>query len=317
MYDIIVKDKNMQTNQTTTIQNIFRVILGLLMLMAGIGHLTFQRAEFQAQVPNWIPLSKDVVVILSGVVEILLGASMAFGAKQRINAGLALAAFYILIFPGNIAQYLNHTDAFGLDTDQKRLIRLFFQPVLVLWALWSTGALRYLMVQFSGAATVAKHFYDLQAEDIKGRTTPMDTYRGNVVMVVNTASKCGLTPQFEGLEALYKQYRSEGLVILGFPCNQFAGQEPGSADDIQEFCQLNYGVSFPMFAKVDVNGAGTHPVFAYLKAKLGGVLGSAVKWNFTKFVLDKNGNPVKRFGPTTKPEDMEATIKSLLQHDNR
>lgn len=305
----------MKMQSTSTVQNIFRIILGLLMILAGIGHLTFQRAEFQAQVPNWIPLGKDAVVILSGVVEILLGVGMAFWSRQRVNVGLALAAFYILIFPGNIAQYLNGIDAFGLDTDQKRLIRLFFQPVLVLWALWSTGALRWLIERAAGKEGVARHFYDLQAEDIKGRTTPMETYRDKVVVVVNTASKCGLTPQFEGLETLYKQYRSEGLVILGFPCNQFAGQEPGSAEDIQEFCQLNYGVSFPMFTKVDVNGSNTHPIFAYLKAKLGGFMGSTIKWNFTKFILDKHGNPVKRFSPTTKPEEMEATIKTLLQHD--
>lgn len=129
----------METKSTTT-QTIFRIVLGLLMLLAGIGHLTFQRAEFQAQVPNWIPLGKDLVVILSGIVEISLGAGMVFLKKQRVWVGTALAIFYVLIFPGNIAQYLNGTDAFGLDTDQARLVRLFFQPVLVVWALWSTGA---------------------------------------------------------------------------------------------------------------------------------------------------------------------------------
>ncbi|MCX2745532.1 hypothetical protein OO013_16750 [Mangrovivirga sp. M17] len=129
---------------TSTTQKVFRILLGLFMIFAAIGHLTFDRAEFQAQVPNWIPLSKDLVVILSGIVELLLGLSMIFLKKYRIEAGIALAIFYILIFPGNIAQYVNGTDAFGLDTDRKRLIRLFFQPVLILWALWSTGAWKYL-----------------------------------------------------------------------------------------------------------------------------------------------------------------------------
>ncbi|MEO5683900.1 MAG: hypothetical protein ABIQ88_14745 [Chitinophagaceae bacterium] len=129
---------------TSTTQHIFRILLGLFMVMAAIGHLTFQRSTFQAQVPDWIPLGKDLVVILSGIVELLLGLSMIFWKKQRVCVGTALALFYVLIFPGNIAQYVNHTSAFGLNTDNARLARLFFQPVLVLWALWSTGALKYL-----------------------------------------------------------------------------------------------------------------------------------------------------------------------------
>jgi uncharacterized membrane protein len=132
-----------QTVQTTKLQNFLRIVLGAFMVIAAIGHATYQRSEFQAQVPNWIPLSKDLVVILSGVVELGLGLSMIFWKRQRIRVGIALAIFYVLIFPGNIAQYLNHTNAFGLDTDQARLVRLFFQPVLILWALWSTGALKY------------------------------------------------------------------------------------------------------------------------------------------------------------------------------
>jgi uncharacterized membrane protein len=129
---------------TTMLQKILRIILGAFMVFAAIGHLTTQRAEFQAQVPNWIPLSKDLVVILSGFVELILGLAMIFWKKERIRVGIALAIFYVLIFPGNIAQYLNGTNAFGLDTDRARLIRLFFQPVLILWALWSTGALKAL-----------------------------------------------------------------------------------------------------------------------------------------------------------------------------
>ena len=135
----------MNTIKTTTVQNVFRIVLGLFMVLAAIGHMTFQRQEFQAQVPDWVPMSKDLVVILSGVVELLLGLGMVFWSKQKVNVGLALAVFYILIFPGNIAQYINGTNAFGLDTDQARLIRLFFQPVLVMWALWSSGALAYLL----------------------------------------------------------------------------------------------------------------------------------------------------------------------------
>jgi uncharacterized membrane protein len=129
----------MDTSNTTTFQKTIRIIMGLFMVFAGIGHLTLNRAEFQAQVPNWIPLAKDIVVILSGIVEISLGLAMLFWKDQRIKVGIVLATFYVLIFPGNIAQYLNHTDAFGLNTDQARLIRLFFQPVLIFAALWSTG----------------------------------------------------------------------------------------------------------------------------------------------------------------------------------
>lgn len=132
------------TVQTTRLQNFLRIVLGAFMIMASIGHLTFQRSEFQAQVPDWIPLSKDLVVILSGIIELGFGLSIIFWKGQRIRVGIALAIFYVLIFPGNINQYLNHINAFGLDTDKARLIRLFFQPVLVLWALWSTGALKYI-----------------------------------------------------------------------------------------------------------------------------------------------------------------------------
>ena len=155
-------------------------------------------------------------------------------------------------------------------------------------------------------------FYDLEANLLNGQTKSMADYTGKTVMVVNTASKCGLTPQYEGLENLYQKYKDDGLVILGFPCNQFGNQEPGDANDIEEFCQVNYGVSFPIFEKIEVNGRNTHPVFKYLKSKLGGLLGSSIKWNFTKFVVDKNGKPVKRFAPTTKSEAMEDYIKKML-----
>lgn len=139
----------MQDKQNSIIQHVFRIILGIFMCLAAIGHLTFQRAEFQAQVPGWIPINKDLVVILSGIVELLLGLGMLFWRKQRAKVGIALATFYVLIFPGNIAQYVNHTNAFGLNTDQARLIRLFFQPVLIVLALWSTGAIHYIRERIS------------------------------------------------------------------------------------------------------------------------------------------------------------------------
>jgi uncharacterized membrane protein len=132
----------MTDSSTSRIQTIFRIILGAFMFYAGVSHLTFARTEFQAQVPEWVPLSKDLVVILSGIVEVAFGLAMIFWGKQKAKVGIALAIFYVLVFPGNIAQYVNKTDAFGLDTDQARFIRLFFQPVLILWALWSTGALQ-------------------------------------------------------------------------------------------------------------------------------------------------------------------------------
>ncbi len=140
----------------------------------------------------------------------------------------------------------------------------------------------------------------------------MDAFKGKVVLVVNTASQCGLTPQYEGLEELYRKHKDEGLVILGFPCNQFGNQEPGGRKEIEEGCLINYGVSFPMFDKVDVNGDNAHPVFRYLKSNLGGLFGSRIKWNFTKFLVDADGNPVKRFAPITKPEKIEPYIEKLL-----
>lgn len=155
-------------------------------------------------------------------------------------------------------------------------------------------------------------FYTLEATKINGDVVSMSAYKGKTIIVVNTASKCGFTPQFEGLQKLYEKYKDQGLIILGFPCNQFGKQDPGKGEEIQEFCQINYGVTFPIFDKVDVNGSNTHPIFKYLKSHLSGFLGSRIKWNFTKFIIDKNGKPIKRFGPTTKPEDMESFVKSLM-----
>lgn len=155
-------------------------------------------------------------------------------------------------------------------------------------------------------------FYDFKATTLTGQEAAMEQYQGKVVLVVNTASKCGLTPQYEGLQALYNEYKDQGLVILGFPCNQFGKQEPGNADQISEFCEINYGVEFPMFGKIDVNGKDTHPVFEYLKDELPGTLGKKIKWNFTKFLVGKDGQPIKRFAPTTKPEDIKKHIEKAL-----
>jgi glutathione peroxidase len=156
-------------------------------------------------------------------------------------------------------------------------------------------------------------FYGFTAKSLQGKDISMETFKGKTVLVVNTASKCGLTPQFEGLENLYQKYKDKGLVILGFPCNQFANQEPGDEKSISEGCLINYGVTFPMFAKIDVNGNTAHPIYKYLKEELNGLFGSKIKWNFTKFLIDKNGKPIKRFSPTTKPEKLEPHILKLLQ----
>ena len=155
-------------------------------------------------------------------------------------------------------------------------------------------------------------FYDFSAETLTGKEQALEAYKGKVVLVVNTASKCGLTPQYEGLQALYAEYKDQGLEILGFPCNQFGKQEPGDAEQISEFCEINYGVNFPMFGKIDVNGKDAHPVFEYLKDELPGTLGKNIKWNFTKFLIGKDGQPIKRFAPTTKPEDLKKYIEKAL-----
>jgi glutathione peroxidase len=159
---------------------------------------------------------------------------------------------------------------------------------------------------------MGNEFYELSANTPQGRRVSMGDYRGKVVLVVNTATQCGLTPQFEGLEKLYQLYKDKGLVILGFPCNQFGGQEPLTNEVMEETCKVNHGVSFPLLEKTEVNGQGTHPVFVYLKKRLGGWFGSRIKWNFTKFLVDKEGRPVKRFSPVTKPEAIEPEIKKLL-----
>jgi glutathione peroxidase len=153
---------------------------------------------------------------------------------------------------------------------------------------------------------------DFKATRLDGSPEDLATYDGKVVLVVNTASECGFTPQYEGLEKLYEQYADQGLVVLGFPCNQFGGQEPGAAEEIGAFCQKNYGVTFPMFDKVDVNGADAHPLFQWLQEEKGGLIGSKIKWNFTKFLINRDGEVVDRFGPTTKPEKLTKDIEQQL-----
>ena len=160
-------------------------------------------------------------------------------------------------------------------------------------------------------------FYDFEAVQLNGETLSLNQYKGKTIIVVNTASKCELTPQYEGLENLYQKYKDKGLIILGFPCNQFGNQEKVSSDEIQKFCQVNYGVSFPMFEKIKATGKDAHPLFKFLRLSLkGGLLGtrsSKIEWNFTKFLIDKNGTPIKRFAPTTKPERIEKEIKKILE----
>ena len=155
--------------------------------------------------------------------------------------------------------------------------------------------------------------YDFSAPRLDGTPQSLERWRGEVLLVVNTASKCGFTPQYEGLEALQKRFAPRGFSVLGFPCNQFGNQEPGDAAAIGGFCQANYGVSFPMFAKVDVNGVGAHPLFAWLKQQKSGLLGlSGIKWNFTKFLIDRKGEVVARYAPTTKPQTLAGTVEALL-----
>jgi len=155
--------------------------------------------------------------------------------------------------------------------------------------------------------------YDITVKTIRGEEKSMADYKGKVLLIVNTASKCGFTPQYKELQELYDEYKDKGFEVLAFPCNQFGQQEPGSESEIERFCQLNYGVTFPMFAKVDVNGENAHPLFVYLTEKVPGILGTkAIKWNFTKFLVDKNGNVVSRFAPQTKPSELKQEIEKLL-----
>jgi glutathione peroxidase len=160
---------------------------------------------------------------------------------------------------------------------------------------------------------MANSVYDFEALSIDGKPAHLSTQRGKVLLIVNTASECGFTPQFDGLEALWQQYRDRGLMVVGFPSNEFGGQDPGSNEEIASFCQVNYGVSFPMMSKVEVNGANAHPLWKWLTAEKPGILGSqAIKWNFTKFLVGKDGKVLKRYAPTDTPESMKKDIEAAL-----
>jgi glutathione peroxidase len=168
---------------------------------------------------------------------------------------------------------------------------------------------------------MAETVHEFSATLLNGSTVSLSEFKGRVLLIVNTASRCGFTPQYAGLEGLYHAYKSRGFDVLGFPCNQFGAQEPGSAEEIGEFCERNYGVSFPMFAKIDVNGPGVHPLYRFLKHTKPGIFGpiggGSIKWNFTKFLVDRNGNVVARYAPTTKPEKLVHRIERLLEGNQR
>lgn len=156
------------------------------------------------------------------------------------------------------------------------------------------------------------NIYDIQVKDAKGNQVSMKEYEGKVLLIVNTATGCGFTPQYDGLQDLYEKYQEKGFEILDFPCNQFGNQAPGTEEEIGSFCQSRYGITFPMFSKIDVNGANEDPLFTHLKSQQGGMLGSKIKWNFTKFLVDRNGNVIERFAPTTEPLKIENSIKKIL-----
>ena len=171
-----------------------------------------------------------------------------------------------------------------------------------------------VLVVISISAQSSTEFYNFKVNNIKGDKVKLEQYKGKVILIVNTASKCGLTPQYEGLEALYQQYKDKGLVILGFPCNQFMGQEPGTAEDIQNFCSTKYNVTFPLFEKIEVNGENANPLYKFLKLQLPlETEKNEIRWNFEKFLIDRDGKPVKRFSPKTKPAELVSEIELLLK----
>jgi glutathione peroxidase len=163
---------------------------------------------------------------------------------------------------------------------------------------------------------IQKSIYDFSDLALDGHEVPLALYRNKILLIVNTASKCGFTPQYAGLETLYQQYKDRGLVVLGFPCNQFGAQEPGNETEIAQFCELNYGVTFPIFTKIDVNGQHAHPLYKFLKSEQSGLFGAlgfgAIKWNFTKFLVDREGNIVERYAPTTTPAELAPAVDKLL-----
>lgn len=157
--------------------------------------------------------------------------------------------------------------------------------------------------------------YNLSVEDYKGNQKKLSDFKGKVLLIVNTASKCGFTPQYKELQELYEKYHEVGLEILAFPCDQFANQEPGKNEEIQQFCQINYGLTFPVYAKIEVNGENAHPLFRYLRSQKKGILGDKIKWNFTKFLVDRNGNVTARYAPLKNPSSLQADIKKLLKEN--
>lgn len=171
----------------------------------------------------------------------------------------------------------------------------------------------FLLITFWSSLMSAPSIYDFEVIDIHHRKTTLSPFKSKVILIVNTASRCGFTSQFEGLEKLYKTYKNQGFIVMGFPCNQFGSQEPLNETQIENFCRLDYGVTFPMYAKIDVNGPNAHPLYRYLKSNAPGILGSEnIKWNFTKFLIDRNGHVIRRYAPATTPEAIEADIKKLL-----
>lgn len=167
-----------------------------------------------------------------------------------------------------------------------------------------------LLTQLFGGEAMS--IYDIEVKDIDHHTVKLEKYKGKVILIVNVASKCGYTGQYAGLQKLYEEYNDKGFAILGFPCNQFLSQEPGTEEQIKNFCITSFGVEFDMFEKIDVNGKNTHPLYRYLKEKAGGIMTDDIKWNFTKFLVDRDGNVLKRYAPSTKPKDIEEDIKKLL-----
>lgn len=157
-----------------------------------------------------------------------------------------------------------------------------------------------------------KTIYDFTAKNNKGKDMNFTQFKGKVLLIINTASKCGFTPQYKGLEELYKKYKDQGLAVIGFPCDQFGHQEPGSNEEIASFCEMNYGVSFPIMEKIEVNGKNASPIFKYLKSKAGGLFGSRIKWNFTKFLISRDGQTIKRFSPIKNPKSLEKYIEKML-----
>ena len=170
-----------------------------------------------------------------------------------------------------------------------------------------------ITIGLAGAVCAEKSTLDIQLKDIDGKATTLKSHKGKVMLVVNVASQCGLTSQYRALQAVHTKYNAKGFAVLGFPCNQFGKQEPGDAEEIANFCKLTYDVTFPMFAKIDVNGPSAHPLYEYLKAEAKGLMGSkSIKWNFTKFLVDREGQVVKRFGPQDTPEKIRSEIEALL-----